>query len=411
MRPEDARSFLEVHRAAVHGIASRDYPPDVIDAWAPIPITDDAIAEVLANRDREIRLVAERDGAIVGMGALVVENSELRACYVSPHAGRQGVGTAIAAELERLARHNGLVHLTLESSITAEPLYTRLGYEVLERGEHVLRSGVRMAAVKMRKALASASQIDWGRTSQDYSTWRPNYPDRFFNLLTVMGLGLHGQRILDLGTGVGFLAAKFAQAGAIVTAVDISPEQITEARRRAEALGVRVDFLVAAAEDTSLPSGSFDVITASQSWLYFDKARMIPEVKRLLAPHGRLMTSHLCWLPREDAIAEASERLVLQHNPHWTGSDLTGDVPTMPAWAVGHFELDGMFVFDERLEFTRESWRGRIRACRGVGASMTPAQVEVFDREHDALLRSTTPEQFSILHRVDAHILRPARTT
>jgi hypothetical protein len=64
--------------------------------------------------------------------------------------------------------------------------------------------------------------IDWGRTSADYSTWRPNYPDRFFDLLETLGVGLPGQRILDLGTGVGFLALRFAQAGALSTAL-ISP--------------------------------------------------------------------------------------------------------------------------------------------------------------------------------------------
>jgi hypothetical protein len=56
--------------------------------------------------------------------------------------------------------------------------------------------------------------IDWGKTSADYSTWRPNYPERFFDLLETFGMGLPGQRIRDLGTGIGCLALRFAQAGA-----------------------------------------------------------------------------------------------------------------------------------------------------------------------------------------------------
>ncbi|MBI3464055.1 MAG: methyltransferase domain-containing protein [Planctomycetes bacterium] len=170
---------------------------------------------------------------------------------------------------------------------------------------------------------------------------------------------------------------------------------------------MHAEFLVASAEQTGLPTASFDVVTASQSWLYFDKQRIIPEVKRLLKSDGLLVTSHLCWLPRQDRIAQATEQLVLQHNPNWTGADWSGEIPLVPKWSEGQFRLHAMFVFDEAIPFTRESWRGRIRACRGVGATLGPAQTEAFDREHEALLASTTPEQFSILHRIDAHILRP----
>jgi hypothetical protein len=120
-----------------------------------------------------------------------------------------------------------------------------------------------------------------------------------------------------------------------------------------------------------------------------------------------LTTSHFCWLPRQDRIARVSEELVLRYNPKWTGADWAGQIPLMPKWAEGHFELRGMFVFDEPIAFTRESWRGRIRACRGVGATMPDEQVERYDREHDSLPRAITTDDFSVLHRVDAHVLRP----
>jgi GNAT superfamily N-acetyltransferase len=152
MRPEDARRFLEIHHAAVRGIAAKDYPASVVEVWAR-PITDQAIERFLANRDREVRLVAEIDGEPAGIGALVITNSELRACYVSPNAARRGVGSALVAEIERIAREHGLDHLHLESSTTAEPFYSALGYHVEGRGELLLSPDVPMAAVKMRKQL------------------------------------------------------------------------------------------------------------------------------------------------------------------------------------------------------------------------------------------------------------------
>ena len=153
MRREEARRFLDIHHAAVRGLAAKDYPSSVVEHWAR-PVTDDVLERFLTNRDGETRLIAEVDGEPAGIGAIVVANSELRACYVLPSAARRGVGSALVAEIERLALEHHLVHLQLESSITAEPFYAALGYEVESRGEHVLAPGVSMAAVRMRKRLA-----------------------------------------------------------------------------------------------------------------------------------------------------------------------------------------------------------------------------------------------------------------
>jgi GNAT superfamily N-acetyltransferase len=153
MQPAEARRFLEIHHDSVRGLATNDYPQNVIEAWAPLPITDERLERFLQNRDGEIRLIAELDGESVGIGALVVANSELRACYVTPNAARHGVGCAIVSEIERIARAHGLAYLCLESSLTAEPFYRALGYRVEETGEHAIALGVTMVAITMRKEL------------------------------------------------------------------------------------------------------------------------------------------------------------------------------------------------------------------------------------------------------------------
>jgi putative acetyltransferase len=153
MCAEDAWAFLAVHRAAIREIAAADYPAVVIEAWAPLPVTEDDVERLLVNRDGEVRLVAELGGRIVGLGAIVPQNAELRACYVAPGAARTGVGTAIVREIERIARQHRLAFLELDSSLTAEPFYRSLGYVALGRIVHRLGSGQPMASVKMRKNL------------------------------------------------------------------------------------------------------------------------------------------------------------------------------------------------------------------------------------------------------------------
>ncbi len=148
----EASTFLDIHRRAVRGLAAQHYPAQVIEAWV-VPATAENVAGFLLNSDHEIRLIAELDGEPVGIGALVVRDSELRACYVVPEAARKGIGSALVREIERLATAHGLTRLELQASVNAEPFYEALGYEVVERGEHVLRTGHRMASVKMAKFL------------------------------------------------------------------------------------------------------------------------------------------------------------------------------------------------------------------------------------------------------------------
>lgn len=152
LRAGEGGAYLEIVNSAIRGLAVSHYAPDAIEGWV-VPVTDETIRDLMLNREHEIRLVAELDGKPVGIGALVVERSELRACYVSPQAARRGCGSALVREIERLARENGLTHLDLAASINAEPFYAAHGYGVRERSDVVLSNGHRMAAVWMGKAL------------------------------------------------------------------------------------------------------------------------------------------------------------------------------------------------------------------------------------------------------------------
>lgn len=161
LRIEDAETALEVHRAAVRVTAAKDYPSEILEQWARLPIADKDIKSFLENPDGETRFVAELNGGIVGMAAIVPANHEVRACYVAPHAGGCGIGAALLRELEQEACRHGLTFLRLDSSLTAEAFYRVHGYEVRSRGEHILRTGQRMACVHMEKRfLPVASPTD-----------------------------------------------------------------------------------------------------------------------------------------------------------------------------------------------------------------------------------------------------------
>ena len=152
LRGDEGQTYLEIVNAAILGLAVNHYPPEAIAGWV-VPINDGTLSDFVGNDDHEIRLIAELDGEPVGIGALVVERAELRACYVVPRAARRGCGSALVREIERLARENGLKRLELAGSLNAESFYAAHGYHVRERREVALRSGHRIAAVLMEKTL------------------------------------------------------------------------------------------------------------------------------------------------------------------------------------------------------------------------------------------------------------------
>ncbi len=152
LRDDEIPLYLEIHERAVRGLAASHYSRDDIEGWV-VPATDENLRRLALDADREIRLVAELDGSPVGIGALVLEESELRAVYVSPEGARQGCGSALVHEIERIARDNRVPRLTLHASLNAERFYVDLGYDALERTEVTLPNGHLMAVVRMGKDL------------------------------------------------------------------------------------------------------------------------------------------------------------------------------------------------------------------------------------------------------------------
>lgn len=73
-----------------------------------------------------------------------------------------------------------------------------------------------------------------------------------------------GKRVLEVGCGIGTDTMRFARAGALVTAVDLSAESLKIARTRAEVFGLtdKITFVNADAEHLNevLPPQTFDLI-------------------------------------------------------------------------------------------------------------------------------------------------------
>jgi Methylase involved in ubiquinone/menaquinone biosynthesis len=242
--------------------------------------------------------------------------------------------------------------------------------------------------------------FDWGRTSPEYAKFRDIYPDEFYEKIVGLGLCTRGQKVLDLGTGTGVIPRNMYKYGAEWTGTDISENQVNEAIRLGKESNMNIKFFAAPAEGTNLENNYFDVITACQCFMYFDKSKVLPEIFRMLKSGGRLLILFMAWLPYESDIAMTSEKLVLKYNPNWTGGGIIRYQSKEPEWSRELFNCVNCINYDVGVTFTRESWHGRMIACRGVGASsLSSNEIEQFKTEHWAFMQ-TLPEKFIIPHYV-----------
>ncbi len=137
------------------------------------------------------------------------------------------------------------------------------------------------------------SIIDFGRHSEDYAAYRPGPPASFYQRIDAI-TRIRESRSLDLGTGPGTIALELGALGSSVVGIDTSAEQITTAKRGAKERNLenKVHFRIASAEDTGIDASSFDLVTASQCWHWFNSDAAMLEIQRVLRPGGVLAIAH-----------------------------------------------------------------------------------------------------------------------
>lgn len=249
-----------------------------------------------------------------------------------------------------------------------------------------------------KEYIDNGQEFDFGRTSSNYARYRDIYPKEFYQEILDMGLCVKGQNVLDIGTGTGVLPRNLYKYGASFTGIDISENQINQARALAKKLRMDIDFQCLPAEQIKFPDRSFDVVTACQCFAYFEHKTIAHNIHRMLKPGGKFVVLYMGWLPFEDKIAGGSEELVLKYNPTWTGGGEERHSIPVPSVYDEYFCIEKEDVFDLHVPFTRESWNGRMKTCRGIEASLPEKEVEQFSLEHQQFLNKSAPDEFQVLH-------------
>jgi SAM-dependent methyltransferase len=118
--------------------------------------------------------------------------------------------------------------------------------------------------------------------AEHYDAARPAYPDAIYDELERAAGPLPGRLVMDGGAGTGIASRQLAARGARLVALELGERML----RRALARTPGLCCVLADGHAIPLRAGCVDLACFAQSWHWFDPARALGEVARVVRPGG-----------------------------------------------------------------------------------------------------------------------------
>jgi len=228
-----------------------------------------------------------------------------------------------------------------------------------------------------------------------YERARPTYPPDAVAWLAER-LGLEpGRTVVDVGAGTGKLTRLLVPYGPRVIAVEPVPEMLAKLREVVPG----TETLAATAEALPLPDASVDAITVAQAMHWFDHARALPELRRVLRAGGAL---GLIWNSRDlsDPLQDRLEALLMPEREKVPAQIELGW--REPLRRSQHFgPIEERRFRNEQLS-TVADLRDRVSSTSFV-AAMAPAEREALLEQVEALVAGM-PEPFAFQYETEVYV-------
>jgi 2-polyprenyl-6-hydroxyphenyl methylase/3-demethylubiquinone-9 3-methyltransferase len=131
---------------------------------------------------------------------------------------------------------------------------------------------------------------------------------------------LKNKRVLDVGCGGGILSESLAQAGAVVSAIDMAEKPLQVAKLHQHESNTSIDYQLTTIEDHAEDhEAEYDVITCLEMIEHVpDPASIIKACRRLLKPDGHLFLSTINRGPKAYLLMVVGAEYILNMLPRGT---------------------------------------------------------------------------------------------
>ena len=159
---------------------------------------------------------------------------------------------------------------------------------------------------------------------ENYDRYRPDYPAKILEILTEKTCFSRASVVADIGSGTGILARMFLRNGNTVYCVEPNDSMRKTAEKNLGSFH-EAKFIKGSAEKTGLGGGEIDLITAGQSFHWFNPELSRVEFKRILKNEGHVM---LIWNDRneqENIISREYGRISKKYSPTHKGTGIADE--------------------------------------------------------------------------------------
>lgn len=252
--------------------------------------------------------------------------------------------------------------------------------------------------------------VQFGNVSEDYAKYRDALPDVLFEQLAERGIRFNDANVLDLGAGSGIFCRQLVEQGAKVTGVEPSRSMIEAAKALDQEAGIAgsIRYVEEAAEAIELPD-RYDAVTAVRAWHWFERDKVLEQIKKQLVPNGLLVIINSVFLGSSDVAQitfDVVRNLGIPMNPPGSYAEAKERRNGFSAgwfeeWERSSFRLLAEWQHEYTVPYSHEQWCGKIRSV----SWMTGCSDEVRNKMTEELLRRLSgqdaimqvPHQYSVV--------------
>jgi SAM-dependent methyltransferase len=226
----------------------------------------------------------------------------------------------------------------------------------------------------------------------NYVKYRPDYPKEIIAILAEAIAFSPDWIVADIGSGTGISTSLFLDNGNKVYAVEPNGPMRNKAE---ELLAGQPNFtsIDGAAEATTLPNSSIDLITAGQAFHWFDPSAAKKEFHRILRPNGHIA---LLWNERQlgSDFEKAYEELLQQYGTDYLQvrhSNISPDDIGSFFSPIPH----RLITTPNRQDFDWERLQGRLLSSSYIPTEQNENYKKMISRLHDIF---TAYQQDGLVH-------------